>query len=288
MRSLVFIFVLTCLSSASAKNPTKDLTNLWDSIAALPLQARLLKSTEYFVGSPVGFDPLGDGEGIDPGPTYSLEKFDCTTYVETNLAIALSKTTQEVPEILSKIRYRDGRVNYYQRNHFMVSDWIPSNSKGGYVREMTSQLSQEKTSFKTDKKNLNKTIWFYHRAIDLLDKQKKSPQEILKQLSAISVVPAQDEKASYLLASYFRPNGKAMMDLLPDVSVVMFIRNIPSSPTLVNHMGFAVKRNGKLFLNHAPQTKPFRVQEVLLEDYFKEMDAHRAPIDGLLFLAVGA
>jgi hypothetical protein len=49
-------------------------------------------------------------------------------------------------------------------------------------------------------------------------------------------------------------------------------------------MGFVIKKDGKLYLNHAPRAKPWKVQEVLLEDYFKDMDSHRAPIEGLLFL----
>jgi hypothetical protein len=120
--------------------------------------------------------------------------------------------------------------------------------------------------------------------IELLEEQKKSPKEILEQLQNVPILPEQEEKSTYLLAEFFRAHAGAMAERLPPVSIVMFIRNIPTTPSLVTHMGFVIKKDGKLYLNHAPRAKPWKVQEVLLEDYFKDMDSHRAPIEGLLFL----
>jgi len=266
---------------------SKELGEFYKELVPLAPEARILKSTENFINAPTGLDPLGEGEGIDPKPLFLTKKFDCTTYVETNLAIAFSKNEQSIPLELTKIRYQSGAADYFQRNHFMVSDWIPSNTKKGYVADITGGLTQDKSATRSDKKILNKTIWFFHRVVDLLDQQKKAPSEILKELSQVPMLPIKEEKATYLLASYFRASEQVMADALPDVSIVMFIRNIPTVPTLVNHMGFVIKKNGKLFLNHAPQTKPWKVQEVLFDDYLKDMDSHRAPVDGLLFLKIG-
>jgi len=285
---LSFLFLLIATPQFSqAKVPLKDLNGFFSENASLDPAARLLKSAELFNETPTGLNPLGEGQGLDPNPLFSLKKFDCTTFVETNLAIAFAKDAQDVQATMNKIRYRDGNVDFFKRNHFMVSDWIPANSKNGFVVNITEKIAQDKAELRNEKKVLNKTIWFFHRVIDLSDQQKKSPAEILAELAKVPVLPVQEENATYLLADAFRKNEKEMAARLPDVSIVMFIRNIPSVPTLVNHMGFVIKKEGRLFLIHAPQAKPWHVQELPLDDYFKDMDSHRAPVEGLLFLAVG-
>jgi hypothetical protein len=280
-----FAVMMTLMIPLSAE--AVEIASFYKDLAPLKPETRILRSTQYFINSPTGIDPLGDGAGVDPKPVFSTKKFDCTTYVETNLALAFSKSQQDVPAELAQIRYQSGTPDFFQRNHFMVSDWIPANTKNGFVTEITGALSQDKSAYHFDKKALNKTIWFFHRVIDLLDHQNKLPQEILTELSKVPVLPSSEERATYLINGYFRDHEERLAKELPDVTIVMFIRNIPSVPTIVNHMGFVVKRCGKLFLNHAPQAKPWKVQEVLLDDYLKDMDSHRAPVDGLLFLRIG-
>ena len=283
----VFIFIFAFAFTFNADANAKELSVLYTQLASLSVQALVLKSANFLLSTPTGINPLGEGSGIDIHPLISTNKFDCTTYVETNLAIAFSKDQKELGSTLNKIRYEGDVIDFFHRNHFMVSDWIPANTKKGFVSEFTDKITVDKTAYHTESKTLNKTIWFFHRVIDLLDQQKKTPSEIQAELAKVPVLPIQEEKTQYLKASFFREHTDAMLSALPEVSIVMFIRNIPAVPTLVNHMGFVIKKEGKLYLNHAPQAKPWMVQELLLEDYFKEMDAHRAPIEGLLFLKVG-
>ena len=279
--STLFFILLPLLGQA------KSLEVLHQEISGLSREGRLIKSASYFINATTGLNPLGEGGGVDPHPIFSDSKFDCTTYVETNLAIAFAQTLPDIQSQLNRIRYQADEVNYYQRNHFMISDWIPANTKKGYISDITAQMTRDKSAFKQGKRAFSKTLWFYHGVIDLLDAQKKSPKEILEQLSKVPILPEHEEKANYLTAEAFRANIERMAEFLPQVSVVMFLRNIPTTPSLVTHMGFAIKKDGKLYLNHAPRAKPWKVQEVLLENYFKDMDAHRAPIHGLIFLRVG-
>jgi hypothetical protein len=264
----------------------KDFKSQFNETLKFSRQERILKATAFFVGSASGLDPLGDGVGLDPKVTYSLAKFDCTTYVETVLAISHSKSMDEIPKQLTRIRYQNGQVDFFKRNHFMVSDWIPANTQQGFVSEITAKLSDDKAAYLTDKRLLNKTFWFYHRVIDLMDKQQKSAEEILIQLSKVPVLPRQEDHATYLSADYFREHTGEIKTRLPTVSIVMFIRKIQNIPTLVSHMGFLIQKEGQLYLNHAPQAKPWMIQEELLDDYLKSMDAHRAPVEGLLVLKI--
>jgi hypothetical protein len=236
----------------------------------------------------VSLDPLGEGFGLDPDPLISTTKFDCTTFVEVVLAISLSKKEGLIIQNLNQIRYKDGKVSYYNRNHFMVSDWIPENIKSGLISPDLMNNVFPKEALKRGRRRLNKTTWFFHRVIDLLDKKGKGPKEIIATLGEVPESNGRKEEINFLIANYFRDNTGKMYSMLPKVSVIMFIRNMPNIPTLVTHMGLLVKEDSKLYLYHAPRRRPWRVLRELLEDYFKEMDQHRAPIQGLLLYKINS
>jgi hypothetical protein len=65
-------------------------------------------------------NPLGEEKFPDTDPLIRFDAFDCTTFVETVLA-------NGDKEKLTKIRYKDGKVDFINRNHFMETDWIPNN-----------------------------------------------------------------------------------------------------------------------------------------------------------------
>ncbi len=73
----------------------------------------------------------------------NLRQLDCTTFVETALALALtsqqgSTSYADYQKNLTRIRYRGGKMDEYpSRNHYF-SQWIMSNEQLGIVREITS------------------------------------------------------------------------------------------------------------------------------------------------------
>lgn len=278
------IWLLTVLVPLSIH--AKDFGAFYKTLASQTREQKILKALEFFRETPAGLDPLGEGKGLDPDPTFSLSKFDCTTYVETMLAIGFAKNQSDIPNQLNQVRYQGDAIDFFQRNHFIVSDWIPSNTKKSFITEITASLTPEKSAYKTDSRTLKKTFWFFHRVVDLMEKQNKTPKEVLSELSKVPLVPPREDKATFISADYFRENADQLQQNLPDVSIVMIVRRNTNVPTLVTHTGFVIKKNGRLYFNHAPQAKPWKVQEQLLEDYFKDMDAHRAPVEGLLFLKI--
>ncbi|MGA1825648.1 MAG: N-acetylmuramoyl-L-alanine amidase-like domain-containing protein [bacterium] len=281
----IYVFIL-CLSFVFVADNKAALFD--SSMLKLEFEDRVIKTADSFLNSEVSLDPLGEGFGLDPDPLISTRKFDCTTFVEVVLAISLSKKEEEIIQNLNQIRYKDGKISYFNRNHFMVSDWIPENSKTGLLSPDLMERVFPKEALKRGRRQLNKTTWFFHRVIDLLDKQGKSPKEILSTLGEVPESHGRKEEIDFLLAQYFRDNSDRMSSMLPKVSVIMFIRNMPTIPTLVTHMGLCVKEGSKLYLYHAPRRRPWRVLRELLEDYFKEMDQHRAPIQGLLLYKINS
>lgn len=74
-----------------------------------------------YLGARYVADPLGEGFGYDSDPLIRDDAFDCTTFVETSIA-------DGDIEKLTRIRYRDGRVAFDARNHFIETDWLTNNA----------------------------------------------------------------------------------------------------------------------------------------------------------------
>lgn len=76
---------------------------------------------DKYIGANYVADPLGEMRAPDTDPLIRTDAFDCTTFVETALANGDVKK-------LNKIRYKNGEIDFMNRNHFIETDWIPNNS----------------------------------------------------------------------------------------------------------------------------------------------------------------
>jgi N-acetylmuramoyl-L-alanine amidase-like len=62
--------------------------------------------------------------------------FDCVTYLETVLAAADARKPADFEALLRKIRYRNGVVEWRERNHYFF-DWCQRNVDNGLCRRLT-------------------------------------------------------------------------------------------------------------------------------------------------------
>lgn len=92
--------------------------------------ARLLR------GRPYVENPLGGGPNQRENLTLSLAGFDCVTYVETVLALALARSARDVRRWLRRIRYKDGRLAWCARHHYMI-EWVRENIRQGLLTDLT-------------------------------------------------------------------------------------------------------------------------------------------------------
>lgn len=76
---------------------------------------------DKYIGASYVADPLGEMRAPDTDPLIRTDAFDCTTFVETALANGDVKK-------LNKIRYKNGKIDFMNRNHFIETEWIPNNS----------------------------------------------------------------------------------------------------------------------------------------------------------------
>ncbi len=104
-------------------------------------------------------------EGDKEYLTINIDELDCTTFVET--LIALTKTTlaggtnwRDYAKHLENIRYRKGEMDDYASRLHYISDWVVDNTNRGNVKEITATLPQCKYEIKTiDFMSKNRTAY---------------------------------------------------------------------------------------------------------------------------------
>ncbi len=100
------------------------------------LGERLRQIARWLRDRPYVAHPLEGGPHRREVFTLSLAGFDCVTYVETALAVALARSVREVPSLLRRLRYRKGRVSWRARHHYMIQ-WIRENIRQGFLTDLT-------------------------------------------------------------------------------------------------------------------------------------------------------
>lgn len=100
-----------------------------------------------YLGAQYINSPLGEGVLPDADPLIRFDAFDCTTFVETVLANGNLET-------LNKIRYKDGKIDFLYRNHFIESDWMSNNKK--LVKNVSNQFGPTNIRYV----KIDKAAWF--------------------------------------------------------------------------------------------------------------------------------
>jgi cell wall-associated NlpC family hydrolase len=89
--------------------------------------------SRQFLGRSYEPNPLIGSDDTAEVFSASFDGFDCVTYIETVLALALASNVDDFSEWLRKIRYERGRIQWERRNHYMTL-WIRNNVREGIIR----------------------------------------------------------------------------------------------------------------------------------------------------------
>lgn len=100
-----------------------------------PLGSRIECASRRLLGRPYVVQPLVGSAETPEVFTLSLGGFDCVTYVETTLGLALAPTPARFAAVVRRIRYRAGRVGWLLRNHYMTG-WIRENARAGFLEPL--------------------------------------------------------------------------------------------------------------------------------------------------------
>jgi hypothetical protein len=109
----------------------------------LPFAQLVVETGKTWIGTPYVAHTL------DKLPTeqlvVNLRELDCTTYLESMLAIGMAvkqqdSSFQNYTHHLQQIRYRKGEINGYGSRLHYFSDWLYENEKQGSLKVITAQL----------------------------------------------------------------------------------------------------------------------------------------------------
>ncbi len=228
----------------------------------LPTRLRIV--TEPFLDAPYRHSPLGEGAGVDPDPLVRFDAFDCTTFVETAMALALADDLPHARRILDHVRYRDGRVDYLARRHFPEAEWIPELVRLGYLEDITRALAGAEV--RVEEKRLDARVWrrARHPGMPALPDE-RIPSGVFR----LDVWPLDQARA-----------GAAR---IPPGTILHLVRvDYGSVPVRVSHQGIVIEKDGVRFLRHAADRMHHRVVDEPLDRFFSRMQQYRKwPVAGV-------
>jgi len=99
--------------------------------------ARIDRISETLLGRKYVEGWLGGGPELPEQLRVSLNAFDCVTFLEVVLALALAHTFDEFTSSIRRIRYENGDVDWFRRNHYMT-DWASNNEECGFISNLTT------------------------------------------------------------------------------------------------------------------------------------------------------
>lgn len=167
MRKLFFVAVMALISFANINavsiNDVKfhDVGNDTTTINRILLetvkagienpQDRVLFIAKKFIGLPYVAHTL---ESQSETLTVNMSELDCTTFVETVMALAYTAgegrlSWRDYVYNLERIRYRNGEVNGYASRLHYISDWIVDNTHRGNFSEATNRIPNHDYHIKT-------------------------------------------------------------------------------------------------------------------------------------------
>ena len=97
-----------------------------------------------FLSQPYVADSLVGGPSTPEIFSARFDGFDCVTYIETVLSLAISRTAKQFSALLSGLRYSGGEVDWRARNHYMAG-WISQNSDVISVRAFGDSMRLVRT-----------------------------------------------------------------------------------------------------------------------------------------------
>lgn len=189
-----------------------------------------------FLGSPYVSHTLEQGE---EKLVVNLDKFDCATFVETVLALANTSvsgthTYEAFTANLQKLRYRGGKIDGYPSRIHYFTDWMYENTKNGFLQNVSEQIGGVRYE-----KNIN----FMSTHTQAYESLKDNEENVNK----IKEVEANMKGR----ALFYIPKAqvKAVESKILEGDVIGITSSVASLD--ISHEGFAVKKNGRIYLLHA-------------------------------------
>lgn len=282
-------------STALEQQANTTIKELYHTLNTKPITSmpeRINWISHHFLGTIYELGALGEGPKAryDQFPQYRIDAFDCDTFVNTVLSLALADSVHSFQQCQKYNRYKEGKVSYLYRNHFMSLDWNINNQQRGILKDITFNI-KDKTQHPVALYAvafINKPGWYQHKTlatIRLQKENKKKQQDLLEELKKKgSQLESVKAKIPYIpftvLFSKHNEPDLYLFSQIPDGSIIEIVRpnwdlrQLIGTALNVSHLGFAIKKNGTIYFRQA-SSQQGKVIDVPLIDYLK--DAKSSP-----------
>lgn len=292
---ILFPLQIMAVQPASEQDADKIISRIYHNLNNKPkldMPSRLNFISAEFLGKPYLLGALGEGisSNYDQFPLYRTDAFDCETYVDTVLALALANNPANFKQCINRVRYRDGLVSFINRNHFTCLDWNQNNQRQGFVKDITTTITDKNhhSIVQYARAIIDKPGWYSHMTIKTIRRNNIDPSLQLELLNSLklegSKLPRATSVIPYIpLTALFDKKGKAnqyVFKQIPNAAIIEIIRPnwdlTKESGTHMNvsHLGFAIWKDGTLFFREASSVYG-QVVDVPLSDYLR--DALKSP-----------
>ncbi|WP_373998886.1 N-acetylmuramoyl-L-alanine amidase-like domain-containing protein [Bdellovibrio bacteriovorus] len=270
-------------SAASAvieRSAESDLHKLFNKaqeqgVLSKSLRERVDFFSSQFLGRPYLGGALGEGSNssFDNDPLFRFDAFDCTTYVETVVALSLASSEESFKNLLTQIRYMNGQISIFTRNHFTSIDWNPNAERLGVLRDITTDVGSSQTS--TLETLIEKDTWFARQASEMVkakeNEAKKieyiraSTQNFSKETARLNFIDKKTLVSNTQLLRYFPKAG-----VINIVRANWKVKEAIGTALDISHQGIFFERNGQIIFRHASFKRGSQfVVEIPLIDYVK-------------------
>jgi hypothetical protein len=232
------IFLSSSLFLVQLPNPDQEIFHAKLKIAYTKstFKDRVLAVAESFIGTPYEGGTL---EGNDPEQlVVNLRGLDCWTFVECSVAIALVAEANRgdfdfYKEKLQSLRYRNSKVDGYGSRIHYFSDWMLQQEQNQFLKVITDEIGGIPYTKMTNYITAHPTSY---PQVDT-DKEKTDLQIAEKRLH--------EHTWTYI------PKAK-VTKMEKQIQVGDIVAMTSNEPDLdITHQGFAVKKNGRIYLMHA-------------------------------------
>lgn len=273
----LFLITISHCNAASCdftgQNSEATATSLLNSANRLPTEQRVTQLSSELLNKPYQIEPLGEGPKgqFNQEVLYRFDCFDCETYVNTVLALTLARNLADFQTKIQQIVYHSGQVSFFNRSHFPDQDWIPNNTKNGFIKEITQEVAGNSNTALASA-FINRKSWYQQLTPDRIKIANLSPADEmlrLQQLHNYSKQAVNSESSikyipiNTLLSTSPTDNevNWPLLKRIPNGSIVFFIHHDPTTTRKigtelnVTHMGFIIWQNNIPYLRAASSLK---------------------------------
>lgn len=214
-------------------------------------EKRLLEISRHFLGAPYKFSPLGEASGDDSDPMFTANEFDCLSLVEISMALAATPSIEQALVKLQQLRYLGPKVIYTDRKHFMESQWIPENTRAGWLKDVTRQVGGKLAV--PVQKTLNPELYAKR-----------------KQLADLDLPPERIPNGTFQWWAIPLDKMEEIERKIPSGALLFVVRDdYRTTPYRITHVGIVIQKKGGTYLRHAKDQGAHMVLDMPLQAVVK-------------------